>query len=185
MLNFVKIDSGTLTYTLRPVRLHDVLAGLDTMIQPQLAERGLSYQYTPADPALVVRADSEKLEQILLNLLTNATKFTPRGGRVMLAAARYGPRVEITVSDTGVGIPPDRLAAIFEPFVQLDPSLTRERDGTGLGLAISRDLARAMGGEVTVSSARGSGSTFTLVLPAHMQPPGFAPEPESAVAVAP
>ncbi len=184
MLNFVKIDSGTLTYTLRPVRLHDVLASLDIMIQPQLTERGLSYQYVPADPALVVRVDSEKLEQILLNLLSNATKFTPRGGRITLAAARHGGRVEITVSDTGVGIPPDRLAAIFEPFVQLDPSLTRERDGTGLGLAISRDLARAMGGEVTVSSTPGSGSTFTLALPAHTHPVEPSRAAESAVAAA-
>jgi PAS domain S-box-containing protein len=167
MLNFVKIDSGTLTYSLRPVALHGILAGLDVMIQPQLTERGLTYQYLPADPDLVVRVDSEKLEQILLNLLSNATKFTPQGGRITLAATRHGSRVEVTVSDTGVGIPPDRLGAIFEPFVQLDPSLTRERDGTGLGLAISRDLARAMGGEVTVTSTPGSGSTFTLALPAH------------------
>ena len=167
MLNFVKIDSGTLTYSLRPVALHGILAGLDVMIQPQLIERGLTYQYLPADPDLVVRVDSEKLEQILLNLLSNATKFTPQGGRITLAATRHGSRVEVTVSDTGVGIPPDRLGAIFEPFVQLDPSLTRERDGTGLGLAISRDLARAMGGEVTVTSTPGSGSTFTLALPAH------------------
>jgi PAS domain S-box-containing protein len=167
MLNFVKIDSGTLTYTLRPVRLHEILAGLDIMIQPQLTDRGLTYQYVPADPGIVVRVDSEKLEQILLNLLSNGTKFTPRGGRITLAATRHGSRVEIAVSDTGVGIPPDRLSAIFEPFVQLDPSLTRERDGTGLGLAISRDLARAMGGEVTVTSVPGTGSTFTLVLPAH------------------
>ncbi len=167
MLNFVKIDSGTLTYSLRPVALHSILAGLDVMIQPQLIERGLTYQYLPADPDLVVRVDSEKLEQILLNLLSNATKFTPRGGSITLAATRHGSRVEVTVSDTGVGIPPDRLAAIFEPFVQLDPSLTREREGTGLGLAISRDLARAMGGEVTVKSTPGSGSVFTLALPAH------------------
>ncbi len=185
MLNFVKIDSGTLTYTLRPVRLCDVLAGLDVMIQPQLTERGLTYQYVPADPALVVRADSEKLEQILLNLLSNATKFTPRGGRITLAAGRHGGRVEVTVSDTGVGIAPDRIAEIFEPFVQLDPSLTRERDGTGLGLAISRDLARAMGGEVTVSSAPGSGSTFTLLLPPHTQPADQSRTIESAVAAAP
>jgi PAS domain S-box-containing protein len=185
MLNFVKIDSGTLVYTLRPVPLHEILAGLDIMIQPQLTDRGLTYQYDPADPSIVVRADGEKLEQILLNLLSNATKFTPRGGRITLAAVRHGSRVEITVSDTGVGIPVDRLAAIFEPFVQLDPSLTRERDGTGLGLAISRDLARAMGGEVTVTSAPGAGSTFTLILPAYTAASDVPRTTESAVGVAP
>jgi PAS domain S-box-containing protein len=185
MLNFVKIDSGTLVYTLRPVLLHEILTGLDIMIQPQLTDRGLTYQYVPADPSIVVRADGEKLEQILLNLLSNATKFTPRGGRITLAAVRHGSRAEITVSDTGVGIPVDRLAAIFEPFVQLDPSLTRERDGTGLGLAISRDLARAMGGEVTVTSAPGAGSTFTLVVPAYTAAPDTPRTTEPAVGAAP
>ena len=175
MLNFVKIDSGTLTYAQRPVHLHEALASLDAMIQPQLTERGLTYQYVPADPMLAVRTDPEKLEQILLNLLSNAMKFTPRGGRITLDSARYGSRVEISVSDTGVGIPPDRLAAIFEPFVQLNSSLTREQDGTGLGLAISRDLARAMDGEVTAKSSPGTGSTFTLILPFHSMEPADAP----------
>ena len=174
MLNYVKIDSGTLSYSLRPVRLHESLASLDALIQPQLIERGLTYEYVSADPTLVVRVDPEKFEQILLNLLSNATKFTPRGGRITLACARDGDRVDVSVSDTGVGIPADKLSAIFEPFIQVNPSLTRERDGTGLGLAISRDLARAMGGEVTAASSPGTGSTFTLSLPVHSTEPAVA-----------
>ena len=165
MLNFVKIGSGTLSYAVRPVRVHPMLAGLDTMIHPQLTERGLTYEYVAADSDLRVSADAEKLEQILLNLLSNALKFTPTGGRITVASRANGDRVDISVSDTGVGIPASKLHAIFEPFIQLSSSLTRARDGTGLGLAISRDLARGMGGELSAVSTPGTGSIFTLSLP--------------------
>ena len=110
-------------------------------------------------------ADREKLEQILINLLSNAVKFTPSGGEVSLACEADDNRVTIEVRDTGVGINPDKLHRIFEPFVQLDQSLTRSRDGVGLGLAISRDLARGMSGELSARSTPGAGSTFTLTLP--------------------
>jgi signal transduction histidine kinase len=142
-----------------------MLAGLDTMIHPQLTERGLTYEYVPPDADLRVIADPEKLEQILLNLLSNALKFTPTGGRITLASSANGNRVDISVSDTGVGIPASKLHAIFEPFIQLSSSLTRAREGTGLGLAISRDLARGMGGELSAVSTPGAGSIFTLSLP--------------------
>jgi signal transduction histidine kinase len=101
----------------------------------------------------------------VLNLLSNAMKFTKRGGCVAIACRREPDRVAISVSDTGVGIPEDKLGIVFEPFIQVDPSLTRQRDGTGLGLAISRQLARGMGGELTAESTHGVGSTFTLTLP--------------------
>jgi signal transduction histidine kinase len=165
MLNFAKIDSGTLTYAFEIVRIDDVLAGVDAFIQPQLAQRGQSYEYVVGDRSLTIRVDREKFEQILLNLLSNATKFTPAGGRITLACERHHDSIQVSVSDTGVGIPADKLGVIFEPFVQLDPSLTRARDGTGLGLAISRDLARAMGGELIATSTAGEGSTFILTLP--------------------
>ena len=121
--------------------------------------------------------DRGKAEQIVLNLLSNAVKFTPSGGRITLACRADGGaaggadggdggrRVLIAVSDTGPGIAPEQQAAIFEPFVQLGRSLTSGHEGAGLGLAISRDLARAMGGDLTVASAVGAGSTFTLALP--------------------
>jgi len=101
----------------------------------------------------------------VLNLLSNAVKFTPAAGRVTITCADAGDQVAITVSDTGPGIPADKQAAIFEPFVQLGRTLTSPHEGTGLGLAISRDLARAMGGDVTVESVVNEGSTFTLTLP--------------------
>ena len=106
---------------------------------------------------------------ILLNLLSNAVKFTPEGGRVSVELSpepNAGGMAELRVADTGVGIPADKLEAIFEPFVWVGRSLSSPSEGTGLGLAISRDLARGMGGDITVTSTLGAGSTFTLALPA-------------------
>jgi signal transduction histidine kinase len=112
-----------------------------------------------------IHADRDKVQQILLNLLSNATKFTARGGHVTLGWAAESQAVSITVHDTGVGIPVERLDAIFEPFVQLGSDRTTIGQGTGLGLAISRELARSMGGELTAVSEVGVGSIFTLALP--------------------
>ena len=109
-------------------------------------------------------ADREKLEQILINLLTNALKFTERG-TVTLSAEVREDDVRIHVRDSGLGIPADKLEAIFQPFVQLESGLTRRAQGSGLGLAICRDIARAMNGDVSVESVVGDGSTFTLRLP--------------------
>ena len=133
---------------------------------PQLAARPLSYRSQVADPTLVVMADTERVTQILLNLISNAVKFTQPGGSVAVQAAPAGDsRVEISVRDTGIGIPPDKLDVVFDPFVQVDARLTREQQGAGLGLAISRDLARGMSGELHVESEFGRGSTFVLTLP--------------------
>ena len=117
-----------------------------------------------ADDA-TVRADRDKLQQILLNLLSNAVKFTEPGGEVQVSAEAAGAVARLHVRDTGCGIPAERQASVFDPFVQLDQRLTRPHEGTGLGLAISRDLARAMDGELTVVSEVGVGSTFTVTLP--------------------
>jgi signal transduction histidine kinase len=111
-------------------------------------------------------ADRDRVRQILLNLLTNAMKFTPRGGGITVRCERDGDRVLVRISDTGVGIPGDQHEAIFEPFVQAHRTLVEPTRGVGLGLAISRDLARGMGGDVTVESMVGAGSTFTLTMPA-------------------
>ncbi|HWE44311.1 MAG TPA: ATP-binding protein, partial [Gemmatimonadaceae bacterium] len=137
---------------------------LDTLLAPQVQRKQLALEYEPVDPSVKVHADAEKVQQILLNLLSNAIKFTAPGGRIALACSADTADVHIRVTDTGRGVPPDKLERIFEPFVQLDAGPTRAHEGTGLGLAISRDLARAMRGELTVESRVGEGSTFTLRL---------------------
>ena len=112
------------------------------------------------------RADAPKLQQILLNLLSNAIKFTRAGGEITGSCEVHERFVTLSIADTGIGIAADKLATIFDPFVQIDASLTRANSGVGLGLAISRDLARAMDGDLTVESAPGAGSRFILTLPA-------------------
>jgi signal transduction histidine kinase len=164
ILNFAKVEAGRVEYQLADVRLADLLAAVGEVIAPQVAARGLAFDVARAD-GLVVRTDPEKARQVLLNLLGNAVKFTPRSGRVAIEVAQAPARVSIRVRDTGPGIPADQLERIFEPFVQLDRSLTSGHAGAGLGLAISRDLARGMGGDLTVESVPGDGSVFTLTLP--------------------
>ncbi|MBA2244781.1 MAG: PAS domain S-box protein [Gemmatimonadetes bacterium] len=166
VLNLSRIEAGRVDYLMEDVPLTVVLAGVMPMVEPQLGEKGLTFEAAVA-PDLVVRADREKVQQILLNLLSNAIKFTPAGGRVTVDALRPAgepDRVLLRVTDTGIGIPRENLATIFEPFVQVDVSPTGRSEGTGLGLAISRDLARGMGGELRVHSIEGEGSTFTLSL---------------------
>ena len=141
-----------------------MLGDLDSLIRPQLVSKQLQFDCESVADDLVTRADAEKVRQVLLNLLANAVKFTPAGGRVRVECTHDAKRVYIRVTDTGIGIPPDRRGAIFEPFVQLHRTLAQPAEGTGLGLAISRDLARGMGGELTVESEPALGSTFTLAL---------------------
>ncbi|HEU4563104.1 MAG TPA: HAMP domain-containing sensor histidine kinase [Gemmatimonadaceae bacterium] len=173
ILNFAKVEAGRLRLDMAAVRVNDLLAGLGDLVAPQLRAKGVAYEYRPCDPAIHVRADRERAEQILLNLLTNALRFTAAGGRVTVECAPEEPAddtVRILVHDTGRGIPPGKLEAIFEPFTQLDRNLSHPAEGMGLGLAISRDLARAMGGDIRVRSEVGVGSTFELVLPRAAEP---------------
>ena len=165
VLNFARIEAGHVTVELEDVMVHDTLTTLETLIAPQILRKQLKYDYQACDDTLFIRADGEKVRQILLNVLSNAIKFTPPSGTISMGCAVTPNEVRISVSDTGRGIPADKLDRIFEPFVQLDASSTREHEGTGLGLAISRDLARAMGGDLTVASTPGAGSTFTLTIP--------------------
>jgi signal transduction histidine kinase len=112
----------------------------------------------------IVHADPEKTQQILLYLLSNAIKFTKRGGSIAVECAQNTDMVSFAVRDTGCGIALEKLSAIFEPFVQLDRTLNSPQEGTGLGLAISRDLALRMNGSLTVESEFGKGCTFFLSL---------------------
>jgi PAS domain S-box-containing protein len=166
VLNFARVEAGKIAVQLAEVPLAEVLDEVESLIGPQAADRGILYGRGPCEDGVRVHADREKLEQVLLNLLSNAVKFTGPGGSVSMDYEKDDGQVRIRVRDTGCGIPEARLDAVFEPFVQVDPDLTRTRQGTGLGLAISRELARAMGGDVTVESVLGEGSTFTVHLPA-------------------
>ena len=165
VLNYARIETGTVRYDMADVPLAAVVASVEPLVAPQLAARGLAFATFCREPSPVALADREKLRQVLLNLLSNAIKFTEPGGRVEVTCGEEGDTVHISVRDTGVGIEPDELERVFEPFVQVNATLTRTHEGTGLGLAISRDLARGMGGDLTVRSALGVGSTFTLTLP--------------------
>ena len=165
VLDYARIEAGAVQYASEPVLLADVIATCEALTAPQMREKALRFVRHGVDGA-VVRADREKLRQIVLNLLSNAMKFTDADGTIMVTTERRGANVALHVSDTGCGIDPDQAARVFEPFVQADYRHTREHGGVGLGLAISRDLARGMGGDVSVVSAVGIGSTFTLTLPA-------------------
>ena len=166
LLNFSRIDAGQIDYEYADVPLDEIFEAVSQMIAPQAATKGIRFESLPCGPGVVVRVDRLKTEQILINLLSNAVKFTDSGGSVTLRCGDVAERdVGVEVSDSGTGIAPDQLDRIFEPFVQVGRSLTSTREGAGLGLAISRELARAMGGEVTVTSTVGVGSTFMLKLP--------------------
>ena len=166
VLNYARLETGSVQYDLDDVSVRDALAASEALVAPQARAKGLSLTVHDVAPALAARADAEKLRQVLVNLLSNAVKFTERGGAVTLDAEADGRLVRIRVRDTGIGIATDKLAVIFEPFVQVRAELTRTAEGTGLGLAISRDLARGMGGELAVErSAPGGGTTLLLTLP--------------------
>jgi signal transduction histidine kinase/PAS domain-containing protein len=165
ILNFARLEAGRVEYDSIRITVSDLLSGLESMVGPQLAAQELEFTCDPVDENLAVRADAEKVHQVLLNLLANAVKFTDKGGKVAIGCDADDEKVHIRVHDTGIGIPTERLDSIFEPFVQVNRSLTSTSGGTGLGLAISRDLARGMNGELSVSSEIGQGSTFTLSLP--------------------
>ena len=165
VLNYARLEAGGVRYELADVPVREVLGGVEALVAPQVREKGLTLTVEEVEVGLVTRADPEKLRQVLVNLLSNAIKFTGGSGRIALSARRRYEHVVFAVADTGCGIAAEKLEAIFEPFVQVDARLTREQSGTGLGLSISRDLARGMGGDLTVASAPGVGSTFELALP--------------------
>jgi len=171
VLSYARLESGAITYAVRPTPVMAAAENAEALVEPQRVAKGvdLDVRLSEGDePPIQVLADQDKLQQILINLLSNAVKFTPQGGRIVLEMLTEPDRpgmAKIRVSDTGIGIPSDKLQAIFEPFVQVGRSLNSPGEGTGLGLAISRDLARGMGGDLTAASEEGKGSVFTLTLP--------------------
>lgn len=162
ILHFTQAETKPLPVKLEPVRLSRLMSDVENTMLPHVQRAGIQYLRSMPQPDLTVRADSARLHRIMTNLMGNAVKFTPAGGRIHLTADKSGELVMLQVSDTGRGIPSDRLADIFKPFVQVQEADTN--GGVGLGLAISREFARAMGGDIGVESAPGRGSVFTVTL---------------------
>ena len=170
VLNYAKLEAGTVSYDVQPLPALELVRAVEGLVAPQARAKGLALTVEDDAAGAIVLADPEKARQVLLNLLSNAIKFTPSGGSVTIGCARAlasdgRASVALTVHDTGRGIATEQLARVFDPFVQVGRRLTAEDEGTGLGLAISRDLARGMGGELTVDSAEGAGATFVFTLP--------------------
>ena len=164
ILSFAKLEAGQVHVAPADVPVVPLVEELAALVLPEAAARGLALAVDAGAPDVVARADRDRLLQVLLNLTSNALKFTERGG-LRLTAATAADWVELSVHDTGIGIPADRMEAIFDPFVQARGTEAERRGGVGLGLAISRELTRMMGGDLSVTSAEGVGSTFRVRVP--------------------
>lgn len=179
ILDVAKMETGGIKVEPEPTRLRPLLAGVTDLWKTQAAARGIGFKLDLAGCAELVLCDPRLVRQITFNLLSNAVKFT-EAGDIRLTAETHAGQLRITVSDTGIGIAPQHLGDIFKSFHQVDNSTQRQYGGTGLGLAISRNLARAMGGDITVISEVGKGSTFTLELPLPQEDTGNTPVTASA-----
>jgi len=165
ILNFVQVGSGRVTYSVTDVPACEAMQHAIELIEPLFGQKSISFDGVSGDASAVARADRARVTQILVNLLSNAIKFTPPGGHISASCAALADTVTLWISDTGIGIAPEKQEAIFEPFIQLKETFAGRESGVGLGLAISRDLARAMNGDLTVESAEDKGARFMLSLP--------------------
>lgn len=165
ILNFAKVEAGKIDLSVKKVSMSEMLTGIEALIEPQVLAKNIRYSYKPFKRDIVLDLDRDRTQQILLNLLTNAVKFTNRDGSITLDWTATANEVLVNVRDSGIGIDADKLPRIFDPFVQVGQFRTDTNQGIGLGLAISRELARAMGGEIRAVSKLGEGSVFTLTLP--------------------
>jgi signal transduction histidine kinase len=179
ILNFVRSESGRMEYRFADISVEAAIQDVVEMMEASIEKRSLALDRHPVDGDIRVWADPDRVRQILINLVMNAVKYTPRGGKISISYTMTRYDVIVQVADSGSGIPSDMLETIFEPFVQLESGLSDRRGGVGLGLAISRDMARAMNGDLTVDSTLGIGSRFTLALPRTSQ--GELPVPKSAL----
>ena len=164
ILSLARDDAGQTTPVLQNVALADPVLEAAALAEPLARARGLALRVEVAGDLPEVTTDAGMVRQIVLNLLSNAVKYTP-AGNVELVARRNGHAAVVEVRDTGIGIAPEHLERVFEPFFQVDQSLTRSAEGTGLGLAVTRRLVGALGGEIAVESTPGAGTTFTVRFP--------------------
>ncbi len=164
VLDVAKVEAGHMELEFRPVNLAESLAACAALVRERAADGGLALTLA-FDPLPPVQVDERKVKQVIVNLLANAVKFTPAGGAVTLSARREGEYVAVAVADTGIGISAEDQRLLFQPFSQVDTSLTRRHEGTGLGLALAKQLVELHGGTLEVESVPGAGSTFTVRLP--------------------
>jgi PAS domain S-box-containing protein len=166
VLDLAKIQANRLELAVSPTSMSELIASAVDLVRESALGQGLTVE-VDIDPQLpdLLNLDRLRIKQVLLNLLSNAIKFTPSGGKVGVQAVPQGDAVMVTVWDTGIGIPRAEQHKLFQPFEQVDASLSRERGGTGLGLALSRRLVEAHGGHISVASTPGEGSRFTITVP--------------------
>ncbi|HEX6911967.1 MAG TPA: ATP-binding protein, partial [Longimicrobium sp.] len=169
ILAFSRLEAGREEAHPEDVELGELVRETAALLQPLAQQKGLEFALSVPDGPLGMHTDPGKLRQILLNLLSNAIKFT-EAGQVALSAQAEDGRVRVVVRDTGMGLAPEQLARVFEPFWQADHSRTRQAGGTGLGLSVTLRLAELLGGEVSAASVPGQGTTFTVALPRRMEP---------------
>ncbi len=171
ILDLSKVEAGKMDVNAGEVEIAAIAEYVERTFRPLADEKGLSLEIEVAEDApRAIVTDEQRLQQVLKNLLSNAIKFTDEGG-VTLRVAGGPAGIAFSVGDTGIGVPEDKLRLIFEAFQQADGTTSRRYGGTGLGLSISREIARLLGGEITVQSQPGEGSTFTLTLPLEFTPP--------------
>jgi signal transduction histidine kinase len=166
VLGFAQAEKGQVTVKTGKVQVAEAFDAVEPVVAPELRRKHFVLTRDLLRPSLAVQADPESLQQILVCLLSNASKFTEAGGTITLGAKQRGEKVYIWVSDTGEGIPEDQIENVFEPFFQTNHGTTRKATGVGLGLTIARDLARRMHGDLTIASKLGNGTTASVVLPA-------------------
>ncbi len=164
VLDLSKVEAGQMDLLLQPVELGQLIDEVRATVEPLARTKSIALNIVLA-PELRLVADPAKVRQMLLNLVSNAIKFTPSGGRIDIRRRRIESAVEISVTDTGIGIAEKDLGRLFTEFQQLDPGRGQRQEGTGLGLALTKRMAELHGGQVTVESEPGKGSTFTLRLP--------------------
>ena len=164
ILTFSRMEAGREAVVRAPADAVAVVRDTIVLIEPMAREKGLDFVTRVPNYAIAMETDAGKLRQILLNLLSNAVKFTERG-RVTLTLTERDTGIVVVVEDTGIGITPENVERVFEPFWQVQQSATRQVGGTGLGLSVARRLARLLGGDLTVQSTPGEGSRFTVTLP--------------------
>ena len=170
LLDMARVGAGRMTLHADAVDVAEVARGCERVLAPLVAAKRQELRVLVPPETPPVRADAARLTQVLLNLLTNAHKFTPEGGTITVAVYATQETVSLTVQDTGIGIAPEHAVVVFEPFRRVETGYARSQSGTGLGLALSRRLVELMGGTITLESVRGQGSIFTVTLAALLVP---------------